>query len=51
MQSPSKDDAVRAQLFFATSQIDRFQKTPAEIHLTLPAPPPDGDPIGTDDWE
>ena len=51
-QTPSaKDDAVRAQLFFATSQIDRFQKNPAEIHLTLPAPPPDGDPIGTDDWE
>jgi hypothetical protein len=51
-RTPSaKDEAARAQLFFAANQIDRFQKTPAEIHLTTPAPPPDGDPIGTDDWE
>jgi hypothetical protein len=51
-QAPSaKDDAMRAQLFFAESQIDHFQKNPAEIHLTMPAPPPDGDPIGSDDWE
>ncbi len=47
----AKDEAVRAQLFFAASQIDRFEKNPAEIHLTTPAPPPEGDPIGTDDWE
>ena len=52
MQAPSaKDYAVQAQLFFAKSQIDRFQRNPAEIHLTTPAPPPDGDPIGTDGWE
>jgi len=51
-QTPSaKDDAVRAQFFFAASQIERFQKNPAEIRLTAPALPPDGDPIGTDDWE
>jgi uncharacterized protein DUF4953/uncharacterized protein DUF5117 len=51
-QAPSaKDDAMRAQLFFAESQIDRFQKNPAEVHLTAPAAPPDGDPIGSDDWE
>jgi hypothetical protein len=51
-QAPStKDNAVQAQLFYAQSQIDRFQRNPAEIHLTTPAPPPDGDPIGTDDWE
>jgi len=51
-QAPSaKDYAVQAQLFFAKSQIDRFQRYPAEIHLTTPAPPPDGDPIGTDGWE
>jgi hypothetical protein len=42
---------VRAQLFFAKSQIERFQRNPAEMHLTTPAPPPDGDPIGTDGWE
>lgn len=51
-QAPSaKDDAVRAQQFFAESQIDHFQKNPAEVHLTAPAAPPDGDPIGSDDWE
>jgi hypothetical protein len=50
-QSPSKDDAVRAEYFFAQSQIERFQKNPAEVHLTTPATPPDGDPIGSDDWE
>ncbi len=51
-QTPSiKDDAVRAQFFFAASQIERFQRNPAEVHLTTPVPPPDGDPIGTDDWE
>jgi len=51
-QAPSaKDDAVRAQLFFAESQINRFQRNPVEMHLTTPAPPPDGDPIGTDGWE
>ena len=51
-RTPSaKDEAVRALLFFAVNQIDRFQRNPAEIHLTTPAPPPDGDPIGTDGWE
>ena len=46
-----KYEAMRAQFFFAESQIDHFQKDPAEIHLTTPAPPPDGDPIGSDGWE
>jgi Met-zincin/Domain of unknown function (DUF5117) len=51
-QSPlPKYEAMRAQFFFATSQIDRFQRNPAEIRLTTPAPPPDGDPIGSDGWE
>jgi hypothetical protein len=51
-QTPSgKDDGTRAQLFFAESQIEHFQKNPAEVHLTAPAAPPDGDPIGSDDWE
>jgi hypothetical protein len=47
----AKDDAVRAQLFFARTQIERFQKNPTETHVTTPVPPPDGDPIGSDDWE
>jgi hypothetical protein len=51
-QSPSaKDDAIRAEFFFAQSQIDHFQKNPAEVHLATPAPPPDGDPLGDDGWE
>ncbi len=51
-QSPSaKDEAVRAQLFFAAGQIERFQRNPAEVHLTAPPFPPDGDPIGTDEWD
>jgi hypothetical protein len=49
-QSP-KDYAAQAQLFFAKSQIERFQRNPAEIHPTTPPPPPDGDPIGTDGWQ
>jgi hypothetical protein len=47
----AKDESVRAQFFFATIQIGRFQKNPAEIHPTTPATPPDGDPIGSDDWD
>ena len=51
-QTPlAKDEASRAELFFAASQIERFQKNPAELHLPTPAAPPDGDPIGSDDWE
>jgi hypothetical protein len=48
---PAKDYVVRAQLFFAKSQIDRFQRNPAEVRTPTPAPPPDGDPIGIDDWQ
>lgn len=48
---PAQEEAVRAQFFFAKTQIERFQRNPAEIHLTTPATPPDGDPIGTDGWE
>lgn len=46
-----EDEAVRAELFFAASQIDHFEKNPAEMHLTRTAPPPDGDPIGNDGWQ
>lgn len=38
----------RAEFFFAIQEIDRFEKNPAEVHPTLPAPPPAGDPIGED---
>jgi hypothetical protein len=51
-QAPTiKDDTQRAQFFFAANEIEHFEKNPAEIHLTAPATPPDGDPIGNDDWE
>lgn len=51
-QAPlTKDEDTRAQLFFAATQIERYQKNPADLHPTAPVAPPDGDPIGTDDWE
>ncbi len=49
--SSAKNEALRAQFFYSASQIERFQKNPAEIHPPVPAPPPDGDPIGSGDWE
>ncbi|MGB7023227.1 MAG: zinc-dependent metalloprotease [Candidatus Acidiferrales bacterium] len=45
------DESRRAQFFFAAQEIDRFEKNPAALHLTLPAPPPAGDPIGADGWQ
>jgi Met-zincin/Domain of unknown function (DUF5117) len=47
----TKDESRRALLFFAVQQINRFEKDPADAHLAPPAPPPAGDPIGTDGWE
>jgi Met-zincin/Domain of unknown function (DUF5117) len=46
-----KEEATRAQFFFAEMQIDHFQKNPADVHLTAPAMLPEGDPIGNDGWE
>jgi hypothetical protein len=46
-----KDAASRAEFFFARSQIDHFEKNPADVHGSLPAPPPAGDPIGADGWD
>ncbi|HTU34703.1 MAG TPA: zinc-dependent metalloprotease [Candidatus Acidoferrum sp.] len=45
------DESRRAQLFFSVQQIELFQKNPASAHLSTPAPPPVGDPIGSDGWE
>ena len=47
----AKDEVMRAQLFFAHSEIDHFEKNPTEVHVTAPAPPPAGDPIGDDGWQ
>jgi len=42
----------QAHVFFASSQIEQFEKDPKRIELTAPADPPDGPPIGTDDdWD
>jgi hypothetical protein len=41
-----------AHIAFALSQIEQFEKDPKKIDLTVPAEPPDGPPIGTDeDWD
>jgi len=44
-------ESRRAQLFFAEQEIERFEKNPAALHVTPPAPPPAGDPIGDDGWQ
>jgi hypothetical protein len=48
-QGSTRDQAERAHFFFAAAQIFQFQKDPTKMELTLPAEPPDGPPIGTDD--
>jgi Met-zincin/Domain of unknown function (DUF5117) len=45
------DESRRAQLAFAISQIDRFQKDPKQLNLTRPPQPPPGQPIGNMDFE
>jgi len=45
------NESRRAQFFFAAQEIERFEKNPATLHLTPPAPPPAGDPIGNDGWQ
>jgi hypothetical protein len=46
-----KDVEARSEFFFARNQIDRFEKNPAEAHMSAPATPPAGDPIGSDGWD
>src|SRR5258708_38858714 len=38
--------ADNAHLFFASKQIEQFEKDPKRLDLTPPAEPPDGPPIG-----
>src|SRR5713226_1683065 len=50
--TPARNENERAQFFFASSQIARFQKDPKQISVPPPAEPPDGPPIGMDeDWD
>jgi hypothetical protein len=51
----AKQTAAPAHTFFASRQIEQFEKDPKRLELTPPAEPPDGPPIGAsddgDDWE
>ena len=47
--------ACAGHVFFASKQIEQFEKDPKRLDLTPPAEPPDGPPIGAigdvdDDW-
>jgi hypothetical protein len=44
------DENQRAFLFYSAEQIKRFQEDPKKMNLTTPQQPPDGQPIGADDW-
>jgi hypothetical protein len=46
----AKDSEERAHLYFAATQIAQFQKDPKLIPVPAPAQPPDGPPIGDDDY-
>jgi hypothetical protein len=39
----------QAHILFALRQIEQFEKDPKKVDLTVPAEPPDGPPIGTDE--
>jgi hypothetical protein len=49
--SGTQSDSDRAHAFFASRQIEQFEKDPKRLDLTLPAEPPDGPPIGEMDDE
>ena len=44
------DENQRAFVFYSFDQIKRFQEDPKKMNLTNPQPPPDGQPIGMDQW-
>src|SRR6267154_326683 len=53
--SGTQSDSDPAHAFFASHQIEQFEKDPKRLDLTPPAEPPDGPPIGAigdidDDW-
>lgn len=49
-RGPAIPENQRAFLFYAGEQIKRFQDDPKKMNLTKPDAPPDGQPIGMDDW-
>lgn len=46
----TRDESQRAFLYYSFDQIRRFQEDPKKMNLTSAQPPPDGPPIGTDQW-
>jgi len=50
-QNGAKDSEERAHLYFAATQIGQFQKDPKLIPVPAPMQPPDGPPIGNDDYD
>jgi hypothetical protein len=44
------DENQRAFLYYSFEQIKRFQEDPKKMNLTTAQPPPDGQPIGMDQW-
>ena len=44
---PQNEVPDHAHIFFASSQIEQFEKDPKRIDLTPPGEPPDGPPIGS----
>jgi hypothetical protein len=46
-----QDPALRAHFFFGAAQIEQFQRDPSKLNLTPPYEPPDGPPIGADDFD
>lgn len=44
------DENQRAFLYYSAEQIKRFQEDPKKMNLTAPQQPPDGQPIGADQW-
>jgi len=46
----TRDEGQGVYVYYAVSQIKRFQEDPKKMNLTKPNDPPDGQPIGTDWW-
>jgi len=54
--SGTRSDFDKAHAFFASRQIEQFEKDPKRLDMAPPAEPPDGPPIGAigdadDDWQ
>jgi len=50
-KASASDPAQRAHLVYAASQVEQFQKDPKKLDLAPPSEPPDGPPIGDEDFD